>query len=501
MTICVSFTGIYGEMRRRGKQQLKSLGVAYSGSLLVNETTLLITDPSSLSTLLAPGAPSDKLRLAVDHDIPVVSHQWLEDSAIAGKLLSIDDDSPYILNMTIAMPALTEASGTFSDHDNMCSPVEKLREALSHHTAPENRPFVDFPAVGAAQNEDAVAALSPPPHIQQHQSESLVEELASPAGSDMDIASPDGSFSFGGAVPATENENDCLPAVLAEDGDHFDADLMPSFNDTAGAEKGADAFSNQEKGQSGARARSQRSSLSRMALTAHHLPLSITVPGEPLPSHTPTPKLLAAIKKKHGTSRAPTFYSSIEVLIGKNRVDKVTFVAGDYSHGAKIVYDTDPRTNRQIFAHVIVKSIYTLKRRPAELWMEHHYLFTSDDVEERPAWKAALQNEQPMADEELLISVNAYHSPCNLIIGDFGVQMAGKGGEEQQQKQRQRLRRRGRQERSEKEEKDGGSGGEVRQHQQSDALQYMPVMMCRRAFDAAVKTVLPLIEATGGRVF
>ena len=80
-----------------------------------------------------------------------------------------------------------------------------------------------------------------------------------------------------------------------------------------------------------------------------------------------------------------------------------------------------------------------------------------------------------MEDNELLLSANAYHSPCDLIVGDFGVEM--------EQWDAGSKKRQGRSK--------GGGGGEVT----TNPGQYFPVLSLGRAFNAAEVREVPLYTA------
>ena len=472
----LTFTGIYGDMRRRGKEQIESFpNLVYSGSLLVGETTHLITDPTALPTLLSSTAPSEKLRLAIDACIPVISHKWLEDSATLGRLLPT---TPYeITNFDPAVQIKTGASWTSG---NEVSPIEKLREAPA--MSPQDKIF-DFinGAFSPGQQpsnpidnppQQAAPSFQAPPQPSFDPEDLSLDALSSPDShmhsygslmgfSDFVGASPTGARSPG--LPPIPEEIEFNPLFEMEERDPASKSESPG---------GAAPIQTLTMSRNTTGMRAQRSSLLRFApMGAAHLPHSLVTPGPPI-AKKPSPLTLAGIRKHHNTTRAPFFFETASVLIGRHRRQEVLFTAGDIAHGAKIIYDVVPETGQQIFAHVIIKSIYTLAGKVDDIWMEHHYLFNVDDVEERPAWRAALQG-QPMEDDELLLSANAYHSPCNLIVGDFGVVLeeASEGGKRQRRKK-------------------VGHGVRL-----TNPNQYFPILGLGRAFNAAEVREVPLYNA------
>lgn len=141
--------------------------------------------------------------------------------------------------------------------------------------------------------------------------------------------------------------------------------------------------------------------------------------------------------------------------------------------------------------------------------MEHRYLLTREDLLERPNWAEALQVRglEPgavwaagtqrgvhcrqgcrscafphwlqgleMRPSEVLLTVNAYHSPMHLIAGDFALGFPGRA---------QRARR-----------------GQQAQASSSSAAasagSAQAVYMCRRGFDATAGAVVPLRRALEG---
>lgn len=470
-------------MRRRGKDQIGALnGVTYSGSLLVGETTHLITDSAALATLLSSAAPSDKLRLAIDAGIPILSHQWLEDSARAGRVLPT---SSYEINIDAARQAMTEASWTTG---NAMSPVEKLREAPAM-TSQQNLGFIDEPFSPGpdpsshrrltAITAEPLSGPSTTPRRQVLEAEELsLGELSSPDSLMRSYCSLRALSDLMGASPGGR-DRDRSPGLppIPEDIEFnplFELEERPPGTISDGSAAAA-ALHSLTISHHTTRVRTERSSLLRFApLGAPHLPHSIVTPGPPA-AKKPSAMTLAGIKSHHNTPRAPLFFSSAKVLIGLHRKQEVVFRAGDIAHGAKIIYDVDQNTGQQIFAHVIIKSIYALAGKPEEIWMEHHYLFNCDDMEERSAWRAALEA-NPMEDDELLLSANAYHSPCDLIVGDFGVEM-----EQQDARSKKRQWRR----------KGGDGGAEVT----TNTGKYFPVLSLGRAFNAAEVREVPLYTA------
>ena len=204
---------------------------------------------------------------------------------------------------------------------------------------------------------------------------------------------------------------------------------------------------------------------------------------------------LKGLREHHGAAAvagAVAFYRSATVVTEAGR--QLEFVAGDISHGAKMIYDVEPVRKSLLHACVVVKSIYSLAAAPDDVWMgalfvvalqsslknefllishislsswfsaEHHYLFTHDDIEERPAWAAALAADPVVADDgELLLSVGVYNSPMHLIVGDFGVCMP-----------------------PEAQDKKWRTGA---------APPFFPAFPCRRGFDAAAGGAVSLCTA------
>jgi len=468
----LTFTGIYGDLRRRGKEILKKFNVVYSGSLVSGQTTHLICDPATLSTLLSAMAPSDKLRLAVEEGIPIVSYQWLDDSAAAGQILH---PSQYLLDLHSSLPALTEVSTVSNGY---MSPVERLR-AASVNTNSEVKagcfaadsmlsPNLSLLAE-AAEEKASVPTKSKEDHSEDNAYS--FEELPSPERfskiqqqrSMVDISFGSGGGGFGS--PGGGGGSPGLPAIPEEIQEAAEVDFAWDADQCYANNVAAD-FSNLKIAKHRSRSRVQRSSLSRYAhWGAAHLPLSIVLAGQ-ASAKRPSSKTLSGIRQIH-KNRTLFFFSSLLAKTGQGHQEiDIAFKAGDLGHGAKIIYDTDTQTGQQIFAHVIIKTIYALAGSPDDLWMEHHYLFTSDDMYERPQWGRALKDEEPIEDEELLLSANVYHSPAHLIVGDFGVKMLSPWVEEKQ-----------------------------KAVAEEEVKKYFPLLSCSRAFDAAEKRIVPLSKA------
>jgi hypothetical protein len=470
----LTFTGIYGEQRRRGKEILSNFNVDYSGSLVAGETTHLVCDASTLTSLLSALAPSDKLHLAVDEDIPLVSYQWLDDSAAAGRMLP---PSRYLLDLESSLPALTEVSCTAASNGYM-SPIERLRAASEDFVSKENAGFfaVDSmlsPGLSLLADEADEEKASTPAESKGKNKEHSFEDLISPEGFSKDQhQSSMVEISFGS--PGGAFGSPCLPAIPEDDQEEA-AEVDAAWDaDQCYANIIAADFSNLKIAKPRSKTRIQRSSLSRYApWGAAQLPLSIVLAGQ-ASAKKPSSRTLAGVKQIHG-NRTPFFFSSLLAKTGHApQIQEVAFKAGDLSHGAKILYDTDTQTGQQVFAHVIIKSIYALAGNPDELWMEHHYMFTVDDLLERPAWGKALQNEEPIEDEELLLSANVYHSPAHLIVGDFGVEMRSLWLKEKQNKKKEAV----------------AGAREV-----EEDIKYIPLLSCSRAFDVAEKRIVPLSKA------
>ncbi|KAH7616051.1 hypothetical protein NADE_000886 [Nannochloris sp. 'desiccata'] len=469
----LTFTGIYGDLRRCGKETLKRFNVPYSGSLVSGETTHLICDPATLSTLLSAMAPSDKLRLAVEEGIPIVSYQWLDDSAAAGRMLL---PAQYLLDLESSLPALTEVSCTAGN--GYMSPIERLRAASVNNNSEVNAgcfavdsmlsPGLSLLAEAAEEKASVPARsndvskgdacsfeeLPSPEGFENNQQQSSMVEISFGSGGNGGFGSPDGAGGSHGLPAIPEEDQEAAEIASAWDADQCYANII------------AADFSDLNIAKPRSKSRVQRSSLSRYApWGAAQLPLSIVLAGQ-ASAKKPSSKTLAGIKQIHG-SRTPFFFSSLLAKTGHApKVQEIAFKAGDLSHGAKIIYDTDTQTGQQIFAHVVIKTIYALAGSPDSLWMEHHYMFTSDDMMDRPSWGRALENEEPIEDEELLLSANVYHSPAHLIVGDLGVQMRSSWVKEKQK---------------------AVADEEVKK--------YFPLLSCSRAFDVAEKRIIPLSKA------
>lgn len=100
----------------------------------------------------------------------------------------------------------------------------------------------------------------------------------------------------------------------------------------------------------------------------------------------------------------------------------------------------------------------------------HRYLFTEEDMRERPQWAAALRGRVLGVREVLLSTDPCYHSPMHLVSGEFALAFPGRarrvGGVPAQQQE-------------------GAAGGD-----QS--------YVCRKGFDVASCTLVPLRQALGG---
>jgi hypothetical protein len=101
MTTHITFTGIYGEMRRRGREYVECLKAVYDGCLVLGVTTHVVCDP----TRIAGSAPSEKLLLAVEAGLPVLSFRWLEKCAQAGRWIPLE-------GYTVALRAMQPATAS-----------------------------------------------------------------------------------------------------------------------------------------------------------------------------------------------------------------------------------------------------------------------------------------------------------------------------------------------------------------------------------------------------
>ena len=443
----------------------------YNGSLVSGETTHLVCDPATLSTLLSAMAPSDKLRLAVEEGIPIVSYQWLDDSAAAGQILL---PSQYLLDLQSALPALTEVSCTAGD--GYMSPIELLRATSVNANSDVNAGYFAADSMlspglnllAEAVEEKVSLSARSKDDVSKGNAHSF-EDLPSPDcfSKDQQQSSMVGiSFGCGGGGGdgfGSPGGSPGLPAIPEEVQEAAEVDSAWDADQCYANIVAAD-FSNLKIAKPRSRSRVQRSSLSRYApWGAAQLPLSMVLAGQ-ASAKKPSSKTLAGIKQIHGNS-TPFFFSSLLAKTG-HTPQEIAFKAGDLSHGAKIIYDTDTQTGQQIFAHVIIKTIYTLAGSPDELWMEHHYMFTSDDLMDRPSWGRALEDTEPIEDTELLLSANVYHSPAHLIVGDFGVEMRSSWVKEKQ-----------------------------KPVAEETVKKYFPLLSCTKAFDVAGKRIVPLSKA------
>lgn len=114
-----------------------------------------------------------------------------------------------------------------------------------------------------------------------------------------------------------------------------------------------------------------------------------------------------------------------------------------------------------------------IARFPCFCCAEHHYLFTAQDIGERPAWAQALQKGSPVREGELILSCGAYFSPIHLVTGDFGVQAAVDAVCK-------------------------GNKVPVVAHRSALEAGYYPVYHLRRGFDAARGLPVPLRDALAG---
>lgn len=105
--------------------------------------------------------------------------------------------------------------------------------------------------------------------------------------------------------------------------------------------------------------------------------------------------------------------------------------------------------------------------------MQHRYLLTPEDLRERPAWAAALRG-TAFRPGEVLLSCNTYFSPMHLITADFRLlTLPGRA---------QRARR-------------GTVAADAAVPAAGAPVQ---TYSCRRGFDVAVGTVVPLRRALEG---
>ncbi|KAL4424443.1 hypothetical protein ABPG77_006381 [Micractinium sp. CCAP 211/92] len=198
----------------------------------------------------------------------------------------------------------------------------------------------------------------------------------------------------------------------------------------------------------------------------------------------PPASSLAGIAELHGgslagssgTGQALLFYESAEALPARG--PSCTFVAGDATHGARLLYDIG-ESGEPEYALALVQSIYRLGD---EAWMEHRYLLNKEDLLQRPRWAAAAKAAQA---DELLLSACSYHSPMHLICGDFWLSYPGHAlllG------------------------KAGGSRNALGQAQKQQSGAAGPsasapgacTYKCRRGFDTAAGKVVPLRQALEG---
>ena len=458
----VTFTGIYGEQRRLGKQILKLLCIPYSGALCIdgNEgftTTHVVSDPCMLASLLSTSAPSDKLRTAVEAGLPIISFQWIRDCRAVGRFLPPESYQMPIPTATtlrnIAASDLTQGSLAIVNHHQQQHhqhqhfhqevevEVEKLRKGdefgvgVKYH----NGMFVadsnyddDDGGEKKKENDDG-AYLSPQ------------WDLDSPGG---------GGDAFYSVHEEQEGEQEQEEkGVGGSDGWETGNHGLETRNTNKKEEEEEEnphpprppppppqlaMLTTQEYTHT---TQPQRSSLIRIApIGSYAVPLFTSLTPGPHMSPHPTrrPTLMRRIFEHHGddATSSVTFFDSITVDKGRGRNKKtMKFVAGEYSHGAKMLYDIEPTDSggRQIFAFSLIESIYRMggdeDASTAMLWMEHRYCFTADDFDRRPAWGRAVGGRR-VDDDEVLVSANVYHSPCNLIMGEFGVRYdGGNGGE------------------------------------------------------------------------
>jgi hypothetical protein len=109
--------------------------------------------------------------------------------------------------------------------------------------------------------------------------------------------------------------------------------------------------------------------------------------------------------------------------------------------------------------------------------MQHRYLLTADDVRERPEWALALQGHPALEPGEVLLSSGTYHSPMHLIVGQGWLVFPSSS-----------LARFGTGRRHRR------VAGQPQALDSEEAGQYT----CRRGFDAATCTLVPLRRALEG---
>jgi hypothetical protein len=102
--------------------------------------------------------------------------------------------------------------------------------------------------------------------------------------------------------------------------------------------------------------------------------------------------------------------------------------------------------------------------------MMHRYLFTEEDMQERPQWAAALRGRVLGRREVLLSTAPCYHSPMHLISGEFMLAFPG------------RARRLG--------------GTQIQQQKGAEGSD--EGYICRKGFDAAAGSLVPLRQALDG---
>lgn len=332
---CITLTGLYGDMRRQAREYVLALGATYSGNLALGETTYIVCDP----ILLSETGPSEKLLLAIEAGIPILSFRWLEDSFFAHRLLPTQD---YYVTITASDPS-SAGSGVHTLQSQQEFSFERERLRNNEDQDPQGR---------NAFGENIV------PNTTQinHHIYLALEQVP------LTLPSPQAMSQEGAAIPPPSD----IGSTTSQEKEITQVDAHVS--NLLGTLSVASPRRERTPMYKSATEQKLSPSLEAMSLS----PAAIVHPGAPLvgPGNSLSPLTsltLEGLQKEHGTTCSATAYASATVETKQERI--LQFIAKDMTHGAKMLYDVDVGSGRRTFARALIKTIYTPSTAPHDLWM------------------------------------------------------------------------------------------------------------------------------------
>lgn len=356
----ISLTGIYGAERRQCRVLIESLGGNYTGNLEVNSstrTTHLVCDllPGNLHFSYL----TEKMAVALDMGIPVVSSRWLKDSSANGSFLNeskyiLDPEScfapePCSVEQLRSLPdpeAQASSSGHFLKHTTPghSSVSSKGSACVSLAVKLVKEALGELPSTGAGSCLENSSVLSG--------SAGLIPETELPQ---LQILSPHGSVS----APVTRSD---AREPASSTSESASAAAAPGSDDDIDITSALSHLSVKEDTPNSALRVPSPAALSMSNLS------TVTI-GHALSGAPTSQRTLQALLKHHALdkSSAVTFYRCVTLKTEFGR--ELQFTAGDITHGARMLYDVDPATGRREHALIVIKSIYSLETLPGDVWM------------------------------------------------------------------------------------------------------------------------------------